>query len=227
MIERWQLHRYQAGKLEEADDLLASEQEVELWVNGKRLLAAPCSPGMREELAWGCLLSLGLIEGRDQVLSLRAGGGRIEVEIGAGRARPRALADFSLPAARLIQAGNLLSRLGEVFRKTGGTHVAALFPEAGPPFSAEDVSRHCALDKAIGAAFSAGIELDRAFLVTSSRLSARLVGKIARAGIPLAASLSAPTAQAAQLAEELGLTLCGFLRGARFNVYSHPERIEP
>ena len=160
------------------------------------------------------------------MVSLRVEAGGIAAEVqGRGRELAPLTSDFTLPAAALIRAGERLGELSLVFRETGGTHVAALFPSRGAPIHAEDVSRHCALDKAIGAAFLAGLEFPRAFLVVSFRLSSRLVEKAAWAGIPVVASLSAPTLQAAKLAEALGVTLGGFLRGGRFNIYSHPGRI--
>ena len=143
-------------------------------------------------------------------------------------------ADCPPVTARLdVQAETLLAlpaRLLEaqaVFDRTGGLHAAALFTAGGELLRArEDVGRHNAMDKLVGASFLAG-ELplaDRVVLV-SGRLSFELVQKAARAGVPVLAGVSAPSSLAVELAEEAGMTLVGFLREERFNVYTGEERV--
>jgi FdhD protein len=126
----------------------------------------------------------------------------------------------SLPG-KLRQAQN-------VFDTTGGLHAAGLFSLDGSLLaSAEDVGRHNAVDKVVGRyLIGDGLPLDRAMLVVSGRTSFELVQKALLAGIPLLAAVSAPSSLAIELAQQAGVTLCGFLRGETFNVYAHPERIE-
>jgi FdhD protein len=90
---------------------------------------------------------------------------------------------------------------------------------------AEDISRTCALEKALGEALFDGIEFGRCFIGLSSRVPRGFVRKIARAGIPIIAAVSAPTYEAVQEAETLGLCLCGFIRRGRLNVYSNAWRV--
>lgn len=118
-------------------------------------------------------------------------------------------------------------REGQVtHREVGGTHAAALFTGDGKAVTiAEDIGRHNAVDKAIGYCLLRGIDLADKILVTSGRASYEMAAKALRVGIPLVASVSAPTALAVQLAEDGGLTLIGYLRGRRMNVYTHPERV--
>jgi FdhD protein len=116
--------------------------------------------------------------------------------------------------------------LQDIHRDIGGTHGAALFDETGKAVTvAEDIGRHNAVDKAIGYCLLREIRLDDKILVTSGRASYEMATKAIRVGIPIAASVSAPTALAVQLAEDRGLTLIGYLRGKRMNVYTHPERL--
>jgi FdhD protein len=121
-----------------------------------------------------------------------------------------------------------LARHQRIFSRTGGLHAAARFTRDGVLLAArEDVGRHNALDKLIGhALLERCLPLDEEILLVSGRLSFELVQKAAVAGIPILCAVSAPSSLAVAAAERFNQTLVAFLRDGRFNIYSHPERIE-
>src|SRR5215831_9298093 len=127
---------------------------------------------------------------------------------------------FSLPA-RLRQAQ-------ANFERTGGIHAVGLFDQQGGLLVLrEDIGRHNAVDKVLGAALVGGLSLAETIMLVSGRLGFEIAQKAVVAGVPVVASISAASSLAIELATEFGMTTIGFLRGRSMNVYSHPERIKP
>jgi FdhD protein len=156
------------------------------------------------------------------------------IRSGCGAAQVTALAETlpplphstRLPAARLPDMGRAMRDLQVVHRQIGGVHAAAVFGPTGRAIIlAEDIGRHNAMDKAIGHCLLRGLAMHDKTLITSGRASYEMVTKAIRAGIPIVASVSAPTSLAVQLAHDRGLTLIGYLRGSQMNVYTHPDRL--
>jgi FdhD protein len=143
-----------------------------------------------------------------------------------GLRRPEAATQFDPEI--LCQLPEKLRAAQAVFGRTGGLHAAALFNAEGKLLVLrEDIGRHNAVDKVIGWAFlQSRLPLSGHVLLVSGRGGFEIVQKSISAGIPLLASVSAPSSLAVQLARELGLTLVGFLRGRRFVIYSGDERIK-
>ena len=113
----------------------------------------------------------------------------------------------------------------EMFRHTGGVHNAALCDRNGIILSRMDIGRHNALDKIYGYCLKHNISVRDKVIVFSGRISSEILLKVAKIGCEVVLSKSAPTELALELAEDLGITTVGFIRGDSFNLYTHPERI--
>jgi FdhD protein len=122
----------------------------------------------------------------------------------------------------LLKEFRSISRL---FMKTGGVHSAALAARKGIHLFAEDIGRHNAVDKLIGKAFLDGIPVEDKILLSSGRISGEIMTKVIRNRIPIIISRTAPTCLSITYAEDHGITLIGFARGNRMNIYTHPQRI--
>ena len=152
--------------------------------------------------------------------------GRRTIESLASDVAPLPLA-WTIASAVLPPLVDRLRAVQSVFEETGGLHAAGLFTRDGTLLdSAEDVGRHNAVDKLVGRMLiREALPLADCLLVVSGRTSFEIIQKAVFAGIPLVASVSAPSSLAIDLAERMGLTLAGFVRGDAFNLYAHPGRV--
>ncbi len=170
-----------------------------------------------------------LLAGRRQVTTNSSCGmcGRRTIESLAADVPPIA-ADWRVTAALIAALPDRLRERQAVFDETGGLHAAGLFARDGQLVDvAEDVGRHNAVDKIVGRMLMReALPLSDHLLCVSGRTSFEIVQKAIIAGIPIVAAVSAPSTLAVDLAQECGLTLIGFIRGDRFNIYAHPERVE-
>ncbi len=125
----------------------------------------------------------------------------------------------------IIRLANEFSDQSEAFKMTGGLHSCKLHGFSGEDFYSEDIGRHNAFDKAIGMALLERFDLNKSLIITSGRVPSDMVIKAVSCKIPILVSRSAPTDVSIDIAKYSGLTLIGFARGEKFNIYSHPERI--
>jgi FdhD protein len=136
--------------------------------------------------------------------------------------------DLRISSATLMSLPSQLRQAQANFERTGGIHAVGLFDSVGNLLVLrEDIGRHNAVDKVVGAALSAGRVLSDTVMMVSGRLGFEIAQKAVVAGVPVVVSISAASSLAIELAAEFGLTAVGFLRGRTMNVYSHPERISP
>ncbi|MFN0153318.1 MAG: formate dehydrogenase accessory sulfurtransferase FdhD [Gaiella sp.] len=236
-----------------ADDRVAEEEPLEIRIDGRAVAVTMRTPGHDDELALGFCLTEGMrpVSARmPDDLAVNT----IQVEADAfdperhvrsfftssscgvcGKGALEAIAveapkvedDLRVPFAVLAGLPDLLRESQSAFELTGGLHATGLFSAAGDLVAVrEDVGRHNAMDKVLGYAFTAGLlPLAGHILCVSGRLSFELVQKAAVAGCPLLVAVGAPSSLAVELADDRGLTLLGFVRDGRGNVYTHPARV--
>jgi FdhD protein len=234
------------------DDVVAVEEPLEIRVDSEALAITMRTPGHDEELALGFLYGEGLIDGPRTAgptddfannivevagpLTREPSRRRFYTTSSCGVCGKGALEEVAVYSAPLAQgpsvARSLLAELPShleqpTFEHTGGLHATGLFTSNGELLhTREDVGRHNAMDKVIGRALLEGlVPLGERILCVSGRLSFELVQKAAVAGAPILVGVGAPSSLAISLADERGLTLCGFARGRSVNVYTHPRRV--
>jgi FdhD protein len=254
-------------------DWVASEEPLEIRVNGMPLSVTMRTPGHDTDLAVGFLFTEGIIERHSQIVSIqhspREDGhstnsnvleirlapdievdvanlqrsfyatsscgicGKASIDAIAARPRRQVRNDGPFLCPELVYAlPNALRAAQTVFQRTGGLHAAALFSVTGEILALrEDIGRHNALDKLIGAKLIGcglpenELPFSDSVLLVSGRAGFELVQKAAMAGIPILAAVGAPSSLAVQAALRFGMTLIGFVRGKRFNTYSGAWRV--
>jgi len=208
---------------------VAIEERTALILDEKTVSDLFCLPSELEELAVGHLVCEGLIDGLDDLVSVRVEGKALICK-SRGRkfqkdVRP-IVSDLKMSSEAIFGAVDQLNECALLWRRTGGTHSALVLREDGKVASfCEDVSRSSALDKAVGAALLAGADLSRSALITTGRLSSVIVSKAARAGFPIIVSRAAPLNAGIELARRLEMTLAAFARRPNLYVYSGEESI--
>jgi FdhD protein len=239
---------------EESDDRLAAEEPLEIRIDGRPVAVTMRTPGHDEELALGFCLSEGLrpvaagpaddlaantvevaAPGFDAERLARSfytssscgvcGKGALEA---IAVESPRVESNVRVPLDVVARLPDRLARGQAAFAATGGLHATALFAADGELLCLrEDVGRHNAMDKVLGWAFrEERLPLSDAVLCVSGRLSFELVQKAAVGGCPIVVAVGAPSSLAVELAADRGITLCGFVRDGRANVYTEAWRIE-
>ncbi len=224
------LRLFRDGRAERVDDPVIREVRRSLWVDGAEETRRALSPGYEAEWAIGVLRSRGRIERRGDLESIRVEEGRVQVRLRRPPPGPPARARH-LPSSFRTTPGTILSGIEWIqeeplYRATGAVHVTALIrPDGTRLIRIPDVGRHNAADKALGWATERDIEPAGLCAITSGRLPEDLVAKFAAVGVPLVASVSAATAEGIRRASAQGMTLIGFCRGERMNVYCGAERL--
>ena len=242
---------WRAGELRETQGTVVREQPLTIYVNGRRFITILSTPRQLEPLVVGYLwlervilstadirrLAVSEVDGRadvdlvhevelpeERILTSGCGGG-ITFRIDP-RVIPRIRSPLRVAPARLFERMKDLYRRAAGYRASRGIHGAALADPDRLVTMAEDVGRHNAVDKICGEALLGGVATQDRVLLSTGRVSSEMLLKGARMGVPLVVSRTSPTEMAVSLAEQLGITVVGYLRQGAFNLYAGGEHLD-
>ncbi len=243
------IYKSSSNSLEEREDLIAIEKRLRVSVNGKEVLSLYCTPLMVRELVVGMFMTEDIIKGEwcaermsiqygeDVIVDIPAEGDAsmegavITSGCIGGITFPKRLSLQKIDDPFAIKMDDLkglfrrFQSASELYKLTGCVHSAALSDEKEILCLAEDIGRHNAVDKIIGYAILENIPFEGKIMLASGRLSSEIVSKCAKWGIPMVASRTSPTSLAVDIAEKSGVTVVGFIRADRLNVYTHQQRV--
>lgn len=234
--------RIDRNNKENVKDRVADEVPLTIHLDGKELLTLLCSPDSLKELCVGFLYTSGLIKSVDGIRDILIDSTNwiVHVELKtktgvsvfmfrrlytSGCGKRKITSKLKVASDKITELMDSFQKSSVSFRKTGGVHSAALSDGNNILVFKEDIGRHNALDKAIGEALIKGLNMGDLIVLTSGRISSEIVLKVEKISSAFLISRSAPTIQAIMLAKELNLTLVGFVRGKRMNIYSGYERV--
>ncbi|MDP6142396.1 MAG: formate dehydrogenase accessory sulfurtransferase FdhD [Dehalococcoidales bacterium] len=237
------------------DQEVATEFLVTIFLNGKEMVTLLCSPKDLNYLAVGFLVSEGLLKSKDEIKKIEIddwlGVVRIEIEgspapdsrlfakrliaSGCGGAAtfysgddatiPKVKSQMKISADEIFALVNKFQHSSEVYLATHGVHSAALCDKKSMLVFNEDIGRHSAIDKIFGKCLLEDIPIKKRLIVSSGRITSEILHKVARRGVPILISISAPTSLGVKIANELGITLVGSVKGKKMNVYTHDWRV--
>ena len=247
--------RIRDGEALRKRDVVATEIPLTVFLNDVEVATLLTSDFECKPLAVGFLFAEGFLRGKEELSGLFESTERKVVRvytedkrepdtskgmITAGCGGGRSYAHYDLEAleieplehtlrvssAEIFELMHRFQAQSALFRETGGVHSCALAQEDRIVLMKEDIGRHNAMDRILGACLLEDIALEDKMMLTSGRTSSEIVFKAGRGRISILVSRSAPTDLAIRIAEQAGITLIGFVRGKRMNIYAHPERIE-
>jgi FdhD protein len=238
---------------EDITDFIIVEKLLNIFVDYEFYAALMCTPNEIEELAVGFLFSEGVISSLKSIESMEekyddricvvlkdkfnkdqfsvkaqtsgCARGSIKLTFLEEDGFEKIDSDCKFHAKELLNVMKVFNTKSELFKQTGGVHSCAICSNKDIIFFSEDIGRHNALDKVVGKAVMTDTILEDKFLLTTGRISSEMIIKSAKAGIPIIVSHSAPSDLALRIAKAANITLIGFARGSRMNVYSGAHRI--
>lgn len=245
--------QYNRGRFISMQDTIISESKLTIMINDYETSSFLCSWNEVEQLVIGNLFTEGWISSIEEILSLEisepdklckvyipqtrfleknqdsflsTGCGHKKQSSRPFSIAPREYTTFFISPAFVISFMQKFQHASPLFQTTGGVHSVALIPSEGDWILHEDIGRHNALDKAIGYGLQQSVIFSQSCLATSGRISSDMMMKVLPLPIPILISKSAITDAAINLALKAGITLVGFARGERCNIYTYPERIK-
>lgn len=247
-VKEVEITKINNGNYDKLSDRVIVEDVLNLNVNRKFYASLMCTPDEMLQLAIGFLFSEGVITSMKNIsgieekdkntlcIILRDGteppvyekkrtltsgcaGGSIDLNLLLEKRIKPIEKKYNYSADQIIPLMKDFNTSSQLFKETGGVHSCAICNSEGMIFFSEDIGRHNALDKVIGKSIIKNVDLSDKLLMTTGRISSDIILKAARAGIPIIVSHSAPTDMAINIAKAANMTLIGFARGTRMNLY--------
>lgn len=254
-IEKFKIKRVKNNSVKELEDTIIKEQPFTIFVNGYELVTLMSLPKDLKELTIGFLASEGILVNLGEITNMEFShqNSIIQVELAkdidinlfkkrtltSGCGKGVTFSNLKDCSSDKITKNNLtmkskdlvklmvnMQKSAKLFDKTGGTHTSALASSDNIVYVIEDIGRHNTIDKIIGKSYLDKIDLTDKAILTSGRVSSEIIIKVLKQKIPILISRSAPTTAAVNIAREKDLTLIGFTRGNRFNIYNDLNRIK-
>ena len=242
-------NRFSSEAWQRATTSVPKEIALTIYIDNDELVTILCTPTKLTHLVLGFLYSEGVIADKSDVASMRVCEEESLADVRLSKP------GYTLPARRTISSGcgggvsftperqkvdsrlvvtpgevlSLMKQLNEqaeLYRFCGGVHTSALANSGNLMVVAEDIGRHNTLDKIMGECLLRELSTKDRLLLTTGRISSEMLSKAARMETPIVVSRSSPTDQSISLAQELGITLVGYVHGSRLSVYSHEDRLQ-
>ena len=244
-IEKIDAIQYKDNQAQNVKENVVQDETVTLTINGNISRSLSAIEDSLKEFAIGYLFNENMVKSLNDIKNIEIDGPQIRVEIddtllktnetvlcsdsaGGWRSKIKEVnpveSDFQVHVSELIDRIEELKDNAEIWQATGGTHVAGIVYN-GQFVVKEDVSRHVAVDKVIGYGILNGFDLNHSYVIYSGRMPADMVIKMTRAGVPILASNAAPANSGYNIAKKGNITLVGFLRGNRCNIYNNQNRV--
>lgn len=244
-IERFSVIRVTGKRKSKIEDIVVTEAQLTIVLNNQKLVTLPCSPKDLKSFAIGFLFSIGLLKGKEEIdkLELDESKGMVWVETEKDKDLPHlTLSGIYNSGANIKDQAKVESQIevappevfslveefqnrSEIFISTGGVHSVALCDKKDILIFKEDIGRYNAMDKLFGECILRDIPTEEQMILTSCRISSEILLRVAKRNIPILISISAPTNLAVRLADDLGITLIGFVREKRMNIYTNEWRV--
>ncbi|MCM8786293.1 MAG: formate dehydrogenase accessory sulfurtransferase FdhD [Candidatus Omnitrophica bacterium] len=248
MIINKEILRYKNGEIQKIVDKIVDEIYLRIFVNNRELIILGILPEKIEYFVYGFLFTNGIIKNLSEIKSLKLSGNLCFVEIenplvdeflqsmknlnsGCGSAyisfkkEGKIENKLKILSEKILYLKNNFEKMSKIYKETGSVHSCGLSDHENIIIFAEDISRHNAFDKVIGEGLFKNLNFEDKILLTSGRITSDITTKCVKVKIPVIVSISAPTYYALKIAEFYNITLIGFARGNRFNIYTCNWRV--